>query len=170
MNEKEIIKVLLQELEVMGMLKKKNDTFKNTESILYSYKTIKETIKQRKNQIKELKKYGLPKKSSSIKMIPDSNVKIEENDLLDTTIKNIEKSIIKTKVILDYINSIILKFNKDPYYEIIKLKYFDNKTIEEIAEIMEKDISTITRNKNRLINTLKMYLLPNEILTDILGF
>ena len=73
-------------------------------------------------------------------------------------------------MILDYINSILLKFNKDPYYEIIKLKYFDNKTIEEIAEIMEKDISTITRNKNRLINTLKMYLLPNEILTDILGF
>lgn len=170
MNEKEIIKLLLQELEVMGMLKKKNDIFKNTESILYSYSTIKETIGQRKTQIKELKKYGLPKKSSSAKIYNSNKVYIEENDLLDTTIKNIEKSIIKTKVILDYINSILLKFNKDPYYEIIKLKYFDNKTIEEIAEIMEKDISTITRNKNRLINTLKMYLLPNEILTDILGF
>lgn len=170
MSEKEIIKLLLQELEVIGMLKKKNDIFKNTEAILYSYSTIKETIVQRKTQIKELKKYGLPKKSSSAKIYSSNKIYIEENDLLDTTIKNIEKSIIKTKVILDYINSILLKFNKDPYYEIIKLKYFDNKTIEEIAEIMEKDISTITRNKNRLINTLKMYLLPNEILTDILGF
>ena len=52
MSEKEIIKLLLQELEVMGMLKKKNDIFKNTEAILYSYSTIKETIGQRKTHIK----------------------------------------------------------------------------------------------------------------------
>lgn len=170
MNEKEITKFILQELETMGMIKKKNDTFKNTESVLYSYNPIKETISQRKRQIKEFKKYGLPKKSSSVKVISNNNINIEENDLLDTTIKNIEKSIIKTKVILNYIDSILFKFNNDPYYQIIQLKYFENKTIEEIAEIMKKDISTITRNKNRLINALKTYLMPNEILSDILGF
>ena len=66
MDEKELTKIILQELENMGMLKKKNDIFKNTEAVLYNYKTIKETIPQRNAQIKSLKKYGLPKKSKSI--------------------------------------------------------------------------------------------------------
>ena len=170
MEEKEITKVVLQELEAMGMLKRKNDTFKNTESVLYSYNTIKETIGQRKSQVKDLKKYGLPKKSKSITIIEKNNVVIEENDLLDTTIKNIEKSIIKTKVILAYIDEILSKFHSDPYYDIIILKYFEKKTQEEIAEYFQKDVSTINRNKNRLVNEIKVYLMPNDLITDLLGY
>ncbi|MCI7554464.1 MAG: hypothetical protein MST00_03440 [Tenericutes bacterium] len=170
MDEKEITKVVLQELEAMGMLKRKNDTFKNTESVLYSYNTIKETIGQRKSQINDLKKYGMPKKSKSITVMSEHGIVIEENDLLDTTIKNIEKSIIKTKVILNYIDGILSKFQSDPYYDIIKLKYFDKKTHEEIAEHLQKDVSTVNRNKNRLVNEIKVYLMPNDLITDLLGY
>lgn len=170
MDEKELTRVVLEELERMGMLKRKNDIFKNTESVLYSYNVIKETISQRRTQISDLKKYGLPKKSKSITVMSKNGIVIEENDLLDVTIKNIEKSIIKTKVILNYIDNILTKFKQDPYYEIIKLKYFDKKTHEEIAEILKKDISTINRNKNRLINEIKVYLMPNDIITDLLGY
>lgn len=170
MNEKEITKIVLEELEIMGFLKKKNKTFQNTELILYNYKKIEESIKQRKDQIKELKKCGLPKKSKSITSIEISGLKIEENDLLDSTIKNIEKSIIKTEVTLNFINKIIQKFANDPYFEIIKLKYFEEKTEEQIAEYFQRDISTINRNKNRLINNIKTYLLPNDLITDLLGY
>lgn len=170
MDEKELTRVVLKELEAMGMLKRKNDVFKNTESVLYNYNTIKETISQRRNQINDLKKYGLPKKSKSITSVSQNTVVIEENDLLDLTIKNIEKSIIKTKVILNYIDNILSKFKSDPYYEILRLKYFDKKTHEEIAEYYKKDVATVSRNKNRLINEIKVYLMPNDIITDLLGY
>lgn len=39
----------------------------------------------------------------------------------------------------------------DPYVDIIFLQYRDNKTIEWIAEYLDKDVSTIKRNKKRLI-------------------
>ena len=100
----------------------------------------------------------------------EHGIVIEENDLLDTTIKNIEKSIIKTKVILNYIDGILSKFQSDPYYDIIKLKYFDKKTHEEIAEHLQKDVSTVNRNKNRLVNEIKVYLMPNDLITDLLGY
>lgn len=170
MSEKEIVKLVVEELDRIGLIKRNNNTFKNTESLLYSYNVIKETIGQRKKQIKELKKYGIPEKSKSIVVMNATKGKLDENDLLDATIINIEKSIYKTKVILNYLDKILLKFKSDSYFSIIELKYFQNKTTEEIAEIMEKDISTITRNKNRLINALKMYLMPNDILSDILGY
>ena len=170
LDNKEIIKTILQELENMGLLKKKADSYKSTESILYNYNSIKESIDQRKQQIRDLQKYGLPHKSKSITSMVNNSVRIEENDLLDITIKNIEKSIIKTKVVIKYIDSIINKYSNDPYFEIIKMKYFENKTIEEISSYYEKDISTINRNKKRLINSLKVYLMPNDIITDILGY
>ena len=48
----------------------------------------------------------------------------------------------------------------DPYIDIIFLQYRDEKTLEWIAEYMDVDISTIKRNKKRLVN--KIY----ELLDD----
>lgn len=42
----------------------------------------------------------------------------------------------------------------DPYIDIIYLAYRDRKTIEWIAEYYGVDISTIKRNKKRLINKI----------------
>lgn len=41
--------------------------------------------------------------------------------------------------------------NDDSYIDVIYLQYRDRKTIEWIAEYMDKDVSTIKRNKKRLI-------------------
>lgn len=38
----------------------------------------------------------------------------------------------------------------DPYYRIIPLYFEDNKTIENIAEELGVDVSTVVRNKKRL--------------------
>lgn len=42
----------------------------------------------------------------------------------------------------------------DPYIDVIYLQYRDGKTIEWIADYMDKDESTIKRNKKRLITAL----------------
>ena len=42
----------------------------------------------------------------------------------------------------------------DPYYQIINLYYKENEKIENIAELMQCDISTVSRNKKRLCRML----------------
>lgn len=49
------------------------------------------------------------------------------------------------------IGSILNRLSDDAYIDIIFLQYRDGKTIEWIAEYMDKDESTIKRNKKRLI-------------------
>jgi hypothetical protein len=49
----------------------------------------------------------------------------------------------------------ILNDESDPYICIIYYQYRDRQTIEWIAEYMGKDVSTIKRNKKRII--IKMY-------------
>lgn len=43
----------------------------------------------------------------------------------------------------------------DPYFRIIRMYYEDGETIENIAEIMKIDVSTVVRNKKKLC--LKIY-------------
>lgn len=46
---------------------------------------------------------------------------------------------------------VLNNLSDDPYIDIIFLQYRDGKTIEWIAEYMERDDRTIKRNKKRLI-------------------
>ena len=43
------------------------------------------------------------------------------------------------------------QLSDDPYIDVIYLQYRERKTLECIAEYMEKDVRTIKRNKKRLI-------------------
>lgn len=48
----------------------------------------------------------------------------------------------------------------DPYIDIIYAQYRDSKTLEWTAEYFERDVSTIKRNKKRLLKTI--YLLCED--------
>lgn len=52
------------------------------------------------------------------------------------------------------------------YYDIIQLKYFDKLSGEQIAEKLDIDASTVSRNKNRLINTLKINLFSEDVIDE----
>ena len=45
----------------------------------------------------------------------------------------------------------------------------EGKTHEEIAEILGKDVSWISKNKNRLISKLKIILFSDDVLKEIFG-
>lgn len=170
MNETDIVKIVLVELEKRGLIKQNDNTFKNVELLLYNYEAIKDSIKEREEQIKDLKTYGIKEKSSSITTIVENVQKQSKSELIDNAIESLQQHIFRTKVFIKYIDKIINKLEKDEYYPIIKLKYFKGKSIEEIAEILKKDSSTISRNKNRLINELKPLLLPNEVISNIFNY
>jgi len=49
------------------------------------------------------------------------------------------------------------------------LKYFEDKTREEIAEELDCDVSTVSRNKSRLINKLLVRLFSDDALAELLS-
>lgn len=56
------------------------------------------------------------------------------------------------------IKKFLIEYSDDPYIDIIYLHYRDNVTLEKIAEWMEKDVSTVKRNKKRLLMLLYDFL------------
>ena len=43
----------------------------------------------------------------------------------------------------------------------------ENKTQQDIADYLEKDTTTIWRNNKRLINEIKVYLFPNDVIKEL---
>lgn len=46
------------------------------------------------------------------------------------------------------------QLSDDPYIDIIFLHYRDEATLERIAELMDREVSTIKRNKKRLVKRI----------------
>lgn len=55
----------------------------------------------------------------------------------------------------------------DVYYEIIPMYYFENKTREMIAEYYDTTVTTVSRNKTRLINKLKPILFSDDVIYEL---
>ena len=55
----------------------------------------------------------------------------------------------------------------DPYYDIIPMYYFHNETREYIAEKFGCSETTVSRNKTRLLNKLKVRLVSKEVIEEL---
>ena len=75
--------------------------------------------------------------------------------------------VFKSKNFIKIIDNAIDMLKDDPYFDIIRMKYFEGKTREEMAEYYDVDVSTISRNKNRLVNLLQIRLFSDEVIYQI---
>lgn len=55
----------------------------------------------------------------------------------------------------------------DPYYDVIRLFYFEDRTRESIALDFGCTETTISRNKTRLLNKLKTILFSDEVIFEL---
>lgn len=178
MNDTKIIEATAQataervvsELKRQGLMKDNKQTpFQKTETLLYNYENFKGAIADKMQEIEEIRMYGVPKRSPSIGSFsgnPTYEVKTDA-DKADEKIEAIENSIQTTKNFIRVIDNALAVLKDDPYFPIIRMKYFEGKTHEDIADFFEVDASTISRNKNRLINLLQIRLFSDEVIYQI---
>ena len=72
-----------------------------------------------------------------------------------------------TKNLIRILDKELEALRNDPYYEIIPMIYFENKTREEVAEYFDISCRTVTRNKARLINHLKVVLFSDDVIAEL---
>lgn len=72
-----------------------------------------------------------------------------------------------TKKLVSKINEALYEIKDDIYYEIIPLCYFEGETRENIAEYFNTTVTTISRNKNRLVNKMKVILFSDDVIYEL---
>ncbi len=73
----------------------------------------------------------------------------------------------RTKRIVNRIDQALKEIDTDIYYDIIPMFYFEQKTRESIAEHFHTSERTISRNKSRLINLLKIKLFSDDVIFEL---
>ncbi len=159
--------------EAILKLKKENmisfnklSPYRKVELLLYNYNNFKEVIKDRQEQIEEIQQVGIRKKSGSIVkftgdvkgIVSDDYTKAEEQITL------IENSIAVTKNCISILDRALKELENEPYFDIIRMKYFEEMSREDIAAFYSVDVSTISRQKNKLIDKLKIKLFSDDVI------
>lgn len=91
------------------------------------------------------------------------NKSILSIDTYQTILKEVDPKLydyFKSKANTSSVSYAIRQLLNDQYIDIIFLQYRDGKTLEDIAYLLNKDVSTIKRNKKRLI--LRLYSLLDD--------
>ena len=58
---------------------------------------------------------------------------------------------------------------RDPYYELIELKYFERWTHERIAEYFDVDVSVISKRRTKLIDRLRPIIFSEDFIKELFG-
>ena len=165
-------------LEKRGLIKKdepktEKSAYQKTEQLLYNYNGFKRIVEERLQEIEDIRKYGVPKKSPGLSEfvqhggMPQGIVLEEES--VDAAVASVQRTVQATVDAIELIDKCMNALKSDPYYRILELRYFEGRTQEDIANIFNCSQVTISKNKNRLVRELSMRLFPNQSIEEMMN-
>lgn len=146
--------------------------YKKTEQLLRNYNNFKRIVRDRENEIKQLREYGLPTHDGGIVQwnphIGSMKGITVQDDTVDSAVQNVEDSVEGTVQAIAMIDRGMYALRNDPYYKVLEMRYFEGRTQEDIALEFDCSQKTISQHKTRLIKELSMHLFPDQIVDEIL--
>lgn len=138
--------------------------FRKTELLLKKYKSFKKRIRVLNQQLENVQ---LRKCVTFGEIRVENKEYLSEYEKIENKKIEIKKSIGMYEAVISLIEQGLESIKDDKYYSIIEMRYLDRVKIEEIAEKIGVDESTVKRNKNRLIDEISLVIFETEILKDI---
>lgn len=164
---------LVGKTESVTPKKSEKTAYQKTEQLLFNYNGFLRIVEERKQEIADLRKYGVPGKSamSGGERVQSSrsNVGIVlPEDAVEDAVRNVERSVQGTVQAVALIDKCMAALKNDPYYKVLEMRYFEGRTLEDIGVYFGCDHTTISRNKNRLVRELSMRLFPDEVVNEMM--
>ena len=136
--------------------------FRKMEEILYSYNKYVNKIKKEQEALKEpqiIQTYSIEKLIGSGYVTVKSEVeRIEElKERLLNDITRHEEILFRIESALE-----MVKDHKD--YNFIQLKYFDNRTYEEIADVLNISLKSTYGMRNRILGALEIHFKTQKMI------
>lgn len=72
-----------------------------------------------------------------------------------------------TQKLVTKIDNALESIKDDIYYDVIPLIYFKDETRENVADHFRTTVTTISRNKVRLVNKLKVVLFSDDVIYEL---
>ena len=176
MNEKDIDRIaekIIEKLKNDKEIKteKQLTPFQRTEKLLYNLKFLKGALDVKSKKLTGLKNDPvlLQKKDLGVN-VQTTKKYLSEVEKIENMIENCENEIKRLEHVVNMTENALKNIEDDKYYKIIELKYFEEMTLEYAAGKFNVDITTIKRNKNRLVNRLRVLIFSDNVIQDIMNY
>ena len=153
--------------------KMEKTAYQKTEQLLYAYNGFKRVVEECKQEIEDIKRYGAPTKSGTAGgervqtsrtvqgiVLPEESVEI--------AVHTVQERVQGTVDAIALIDKCMAALRTDPYYNILPMRYFEGRTLEDIGVCFGVEHTTISRNKARLVKELSMRLFPDQYVSEIM--
>ena len=132
--------------------------FKATEKRLYAYPLLLAKIQDDKELIAEIEMYGLRERSHSITRFIRSGTRLDPEEIKAGVLMDLRAQIANDTHETMRIEKALEKIADDEYHDIIKYKYFEQKSDEEIADLIHCAPRTVRTHKSALVGRLSVIL------------
>jgi hypothetical protein len=149
--------------------KTEKTAYQKTEQLLYNYKGFTRIVEEREREIEEIRKYGVPQSNAVKERVQGGSVArgiVLPEESVECAIRSVQESMVDTVRVIALIDKCMAAVENDPYYKILEMRYFENRTLEDIGAYFNCDHTTISRNKSRLVKALAMRLFPDEVVKE----
>lgn len=172
-----VAKAVINALEgktVSANPKMEKTAYKKTEMLLYNYPGFRRIVAERKQEIEDIRKYGVPQKSGTAitERVQNGNLPggiVLPEESVEAAVRNVERSVEGTVQAIALIDKCMAALKSDPYYKVLEYRYFEGRTQEDIALEFGVSQVTISNNKNRLVRELSMRLFPNQSIQEMMN-
>ena len=154
--------------------KNEKTAYQKCEQLLFNYNGFKRIVADKKQEIADLRRYGVPGKSASAggERVCSSRTNVGivlPEDAVEDAVRQVEKSYKSVVEAINLIDNGLSKIKNDPYYQVIPMRYFEGRTLEDIGVTFGCEHSTISRNKARLVKELALWLFPNDVVDEYMS-
>lgn len=135
------------------------DAYKATERRLYALPVLRMRIVENRENLEELRIYGVRGKSGSItRFCKNGGMRLDPEEAKDRLVQDLESRIAFDQMEVDTMEKALSTIAGDAYYKSVEGKYIDGKNDDEIAAEIPCDTSTVWRNRKRLVQRLAVWL------------
>ncbi len=134
------------------------DAYKATERRLYAVPVLRKKLQDDLERLAEIRQFGPQKKSSSITRFMKNGLRLTAEEIQEALIMDMEAGIAADKFELETMEKALTEIFADEYYLTVSGRYLEGLSNEEIAERISCDVSTVWRNRKRLVQQLSVRL------------
>lgn len=140
------------------------DTYRATERRLHALPTIRRKMEEEREDLAQLTdpEQEIPGRSADIVRFHRLGLRLSDEDILAARIADLECRIASKEYEIREIERALKEVEKDGYFRLLGMKFFEGLSDETIAEALHCDPSTVRRNRARLVRTMSVWLYGPE--------
>lgn len=169
---KETVKNTILELGIGKVQhKEERSAFQKTELLLWNYNSFKRVIKEKEEEIAEIRKYGVPHKGGAVHQYSGDNTVrglSTVDETVETAVHTVQSSVQEISSVINMVDSAMNSIKNDEFYPILELRYFNGMSQSEIANVLNCTQQNISYHKNRLVRELSLRIFPNDVAKELL--